>query len=350
MEVGGSRENLLKPQQQETATVCTHLPWYTVRTHTSFPSDSLPGTVTAMAQSLRSLICLLFFFLSLLCFQNISSLSIDITKPSTFSQQTAEDRQKSQGSNPSSRSSSIDQNLLRKQQEIVVNAALHSISTDDCDWRISPLLYLKGKACGKYYKILNLKTRTVNQTTIRRHYHQMSKLLHPDKNPTALSTDTFRILTESYKCLMSYDCKESYDLRLRALEAQTFALRTKKLFDLKFTFQKIFFWTHHYLSIAANVIDQGNRLSSLFNKLMYLSVSVSLCLCLSLSLCPSLPLSLSPLSFRCYVNVASCWHCDCLTISDWSNSLLLFVLLFPKKTLPHSAGIKGTCFHQHCDR
>jgi hypothetical protein len=287
-----------------------------------------------------ALICLLFFCLSLLCFQNISSLSIDITNFSRS--QTAEDRQ-SQGSDPSSRSP-IDQNLLRKQQEIVVNAALHSISTDDCDWRISPLLYLKGKACGKYYKILNLKTRTVNQTTIRRHYHQMSKLLHPDKNPTALSTDTFRILTESYQCLMSYDCKESYDLRLRALEAQTFALRTKKLFDLKFTFQKIFFWTHHYLSIAANVIDQGNRLSSLFNKLMYLSVSVSLCLCLSFSL------SLSPLSFRCYVNVASCWHCDCLTISDWSNSLLLFVLLFPKKTLPHSAGIKGTCFHQHCDR
>jgi hypothetical protein len=194
--------------------------------------------------SLRwSLFYLPLFVFSILCSsENISSHVLNTTVPNTSSFRP---------------SPPVDQDRM-KQQKKVVESALHSISTEYCDWRISPLLYLKGTACGKYYKILNFKTRVVNQTIVRKRYHQMSKLLHPDKNPTTLATDAFRVLTESYECLMNLDCKESYDSQLRALEYHTFALRTKKLFDLKSAFQRMLFWTHQYLSMAATFIDQGN--------------------------------------------------------------------------------------------
>jgi hypothetical protein len=173
-----------------------------------------------------------------------------------------------------------------QKREFIVQSIFNAMrSGESCDWKAHPLLFLSGILCGKHYKILQLPSHRTSSSSvnagpslqeIRSRYYQLSKVLHPDKNPmmakgnTADGTSTaeieaaraaqeaFVLLTESYQCLKSKSCKADYDHYLSSLQAENRLRREEKWHRWQKIVSQAIFWTHHSLSIAANVVDQGS--------------------------------------------------------------------------------------------
>ena len=62
-----------------------------------------------------------------------------------------------------------------------VESTILAASSDQCDWKKSPLLLVKGQVCGVHYKVLGLE-RTADKADIKKAHRAKSLSLHPDKN------------------------------------------------------------------------------------------------------------------------------------------------------------------------
>jgi hypothetical protein len=206
----------------------------------------------------------------------------------------------SSSSSPSATSSSSKSSPTHAQKrDSIAQSILKAMkSGESCDWKAHPILFLSGILCGKHYKILQLPSQRSSSFSssssaspvsgpsvqeIRSRYYELSKVLHPDKNPVATATSTtsetaaaaeasskaaqeaFVLLTESYQCLKSKSCKENYDFYLSSLETENWLRRAEKWQRWQRTAHQAIYWTHHSLSIAANIVDQGPSLPSLLS-------------------------------------------------------------------------------------
>jgi hypothetical protein len=145
-----------------------------------------------------------------------------------------------------------------KEGRKAVHQTLRSSSNEHCDWRVSPLKYLKGEYCGKHYKIFGLN-RHFNDSTkeIKKRYRKLSLLLHPDKNPGQESPRAFSVLTDGYNCLMSSECKGKYDAHLHSMERQEVSRRETQVRQVAVYLQQAFGNVLYYVSWAAASIEQG---------------------------------------------------------------------------------------------
>jgi hypothetical protein len=145
-----------------------------------------------------------------------------------------------------------------KEGRKAVDQTLRSSSNEHCDWRVSPLKYLKGEYCGKHYKIFGLN-RHFNESTkeIKKRYRKLSLLLHPDKNPAQEAPRAFSALTDGYNCLMSSECKGTYDEHLHMMERQEVVRRETQLRQVAVFLQRGLENMFYYVSWAATSIDQG---------------------------------------------------------------------------------------------
>ena len=146
-----------------------------------------------------------------------------------------------------------------KEGRKAIDLTIRSSSSEYCDWRVTPLKFLRGEYCGKHYKIFGLN-RHLNDTTtkeIKKRYRKLSLLLHPDKNPGEQAPRAFSILTEGYNCLMSQTCRGAYDEQLAVLETQEGQRREAQLRQVTMHVQQALEAVFHYLTLAATSIDQG---------------------------------------------------------------------------------------------
>lgn len=98
---------------------------------------------------------------------------------------------------------------------------LQAAQSENCDWRASPLANLRGRVCGVHYKVLGLdRRRSPDKKDIKQAFRQKSLALHPDKNSAPEASTAFKIATDAYECLLSDECKETYDEQLRQSESQ----------------------------------------------------------------------------------------------------------------------------------
>ena len=144
-----------------------------------------------------------------------------------------------------------------KEGKNAIAQALRSSSNEKCDWRVSPIKYLKGHFCGKHYKIFGLNRHFNDTKEIKKRYRKLSLLLHPDKNPGEDASTAFSALSEGYECLMDPDCRVTYDEKLAVLEKEEQMRREKQLQYISKHLKKCFENFYYYLSWTATVIDNG---------------------------------------------------------------------------------------------
>lgn len=158
--------------------------------------------------------------------------------------------------------SKIEMARREKEGKNAIAQALRSSSNEKCDWRVSPIKYLKGHFCGKHYKIFGLNRHFNDTKEIKKRYRKLSLLLHPDKNPGEDASTAFSALSEGYECLMDPDCRVTYDEKLAVLEKEEQMRREKQLQYISKHLKKCFENFYYYLSWTATVID--NVLNSLW--------------------------------------------------------------------------------------
>jgi hypothetical protein len=154
--------------------------------------------------------------------------------------------------------------FAKKQKEgrKAIEQTLRSSSTEHCDWRVTPLQFLKGQYCGKHYKIFGLN-RHMNESSkeIKKRYRKLSLLLHPDKNPGREAPRAFSILTDGYNCLMNKECKDSYDKQLHSLESDEAIRREALLNRAKELSKQILERLHFHISRIAASIEQSKNVA-----------------------------------------------------------------------------------------
>mmetsp|Transcript_9089 Transcript_9089/g.17046 ORF Transcript_9089/g.17046 Transcript_9089/m.17046 type:complete len:243 (-) Transcript_9089:6-734(-) len=145
-----------------------------------------------------------------------------------------------------------------KEGRKAIDQTLRLSSTEHCDWRVTPLKFLKGEYCGKHYKVFGLN-RHANESSkeIKKRYRKLSLLLHPDKNPGPESPRAFSILTDGYNCLMNSDCKDQYDEQLEELESQEVMRRKEIVRRVKELCQRTVERVHYHMSRFAMQIERG---------------------------------------------------------------------------------------------
>lgn len=144
-----------------------------------------------------------------------------------------------------------------------------SAKSEFCDWTRSPMSFLRGEVCGKYYKVLGLKRvgrgipaddEAVDKR-IKRAYRTKSLALHPDKNLERGAADAFKVVSEAYECLSDKTCRRKYDSNLQSMELQIADWRRELQLKIK---KQIYFGVteaHYYASLFAQNFYQCNALS-----------------------------------------------------------------------------------------
>ena len=135
---------------------------------------------------------------------------------------------------------------------------LQAASSEACDWRGAPMAALRGRVCGVHYKVLGLdRLRSPDKADIKKSYRLKSLALHPDKNHAPEASTAFKIVQDAYECLVSDECKESYDEQLRRAEMQI-ALERDHLRNqiVQHSLQGLS-QLHYYVSVASNHIYQA---------------------------------------------------------------------------------------------
>ena len=134
-----------------------------------------------------------------------------------------------------------------------------SAKSEFCDWTRSPMSFLRGEVCGKYYKVLGLKRvgggiladDDAVDKRIKRAYRTKSLALHPDKNLERGAADAFKIVSEAYECLSDKTCRRKYDSNLQTMELQIADWRRELQMKIK---KQIYFGVseaHYYASLFA---------------------------------------------------------------------------------------------------
>ena len=82
-----------------------------------------------------------------------------------------------------------------------VESTILAASSDQCDWKKSPLLLVKGQVCGVHYKVLGLE-RTADKADIKKAHRAKSLSLHPDKNKAPEAATAFKFVSDAYECLV----------------------------------------------------------------------------------------------------------------------------------------------------
>lgn len=147
-------------------------------------------------------------------------------------------------------------NFLRDDSgEKSIRAAFEAAKTEFCDWKKSPVSFLKGEVCGKYYKVLELNRndRGVDsiERKIKRAYRSKSLALHPDKNIESGASDAFKLIREAYECLSDKRCKQSYDANLAAMEQEVADWRRQLRATIKNQLYHGVSEAHYYASLFA---------------------------------------------------------------------------------------------------
>lgn len=178
---------------------------------------------------------------------------------------------------PSKQKNNLDNNFNNKKE---ISFILSSYLNEKCTIQDNPILYLRGKLCGKYYKIFQInKYDKYNLKLIKKQFYLKSKLIHPDKNPLLenISNQAFNYLSESYLCLKDFKCKNEYDNYLSLLEMKLYNERKEKFQYIISSVHSVMFYSYHYISILANYFDQGKFLL-LFNIYLFFILYVQLIL------------------------------------------------------------------------
>jgi len=145
-----------------------------------------------------------------------------------------------------------------REGQLAAKQTLQLASSEACDWKSSPLALVKGHICGVHYKVLGLdRSRPVDKADVKKAYRQKSLALHPDKNNAPDAATAFKIVQDAYECLVSDECKETYDEQLRLSEQQISWEREQLKSQLARASLHALSQLHYYLSIAANHVYQA---------------------------------------------------------------------------------------------
>ncbi len=90
----------------------------------------------------------------------------------------------------------------QRENMLQVESTILAASSDQCDWKKSPLLLVKGQVCGIHYKVLSLD-RNADKSDIKKAHRAKSLALHPDKNKAPEATTAFKLVSDAYECLVS---------------------------------------------------------------------------------------------------------------------------------------------------
>jgi hypothetical protein len=145
-----------------------------------------------------------------------------------------------------------------REGQLAAKQTLQLASSEACDWKSSPLALVKGHICGVHYKVLGLdRSRPVDKADVKKAYRQKSLALHPDKNNAPDAATAFKIVQDAYECLVSDECKETYDEQLRLSEQQISWEREQLKSQLARASLHALSQLHYYLSVAANHVYQA---------------------------------------------------------------------------------------------
>lgn len=145
-----------------------------------------------------------------------------------------------------------------REGQLAAKQTLQLASSEACDWKSSPLALVKGHICGVHYKVLGLdRSRPFDKGDVKKAYRQKSLALHPDKNNAPEAATAFKIVQDAYECLVSDECKETYDEQLRLSEQQISWEREQLKSQLARASLHALSQLHYYLSVAANHVYQA---------------------------------------------------------------------------------------------
>lgn len=181
------------------------------------------------------------------------------TGPASSHKSTDNSQTKDEGDEFDLYRSKIEISRKLKEGRRAVQHTLRSSTSEHCDWRVSPLRYLKGEHCGKHYKIFGLN-RHLNESTskeIKKRYRKLSLLLHPDKNSGQDAPEAFSFLTDGYNCLTNSECRSDYDAYLHNQELSLRKRREAQVLQMSAHLQGALEIFMHYMSWAAVSIEQG---------------------------------------------------------------------------------------------
>lgn len=158
-----------------------------------------------------------------------------------------------------------EQRKIRRQKEREREADLASKNlikdgtSESCDWKSQPLAFVKGDACGAYYKVLGLnrKKNVVDKNDIKKAYRAKSLAFHPDKNPSAHASAAFKLVQDAYECLSNDNCRAGYDDKLQEMEEHTALIREKAKERVLDAALDGLNRVHYYVSVAANYVYQN---------------------------------------------------------------------------------------------
>lgn len=163
-----------------------------------------------------------------------------------------------------SRQDAFKMNQIRERKKagsIVVQRTLKANDSDECEWLKHPIYRVRGKLCGKHYKVLGLNREEVENNSegkakVKKAYRNLSLLLHPDKNPADRSEEAFNTIKEAYECLTDEECKYDYDAFLlneeRKIRIQRQELKEQTFVGLKIMLNSL----HIYATKAAEFMVQ----------------------------------------------------------------------------------------------
>lgn len=90
----------------------------------------------------------------------------------------------------------------QRENMLQVESTILAASSDQCDWKKSPLLLVKGQLCGTHYKVLGVD-RSADKSDIKKAHRAKSLSLHPDKNKAPEAATAFKLVSDAYECLVS---------------------------------------------------------------------------------------------------------------------------------------------------
>ncbi len=130
--------------------------------------------------------------------------------------------------------------------------------SDSCDWKIDPMANIRGHLCGSHYKVLGLNrlAGTIDKSSIRKAYRQMSLAVHPDKNPSTVAEEAFQLIQQAYECLSDDRCREDYDSQIHLKEGEMQLRRAEKKVKILKSILKITSSVYHYTLFSAFYINQ----------------------------------------------------------------------------------------------
>lgn len=158
-----------------------------------------------------------------------------------------------------------EQRRMRRQKErereadMATKNLIKDSSSEGCDWKTQPLAFIRGDACGSYYKILGLnrKKNVVDKNDIKKAYRAKSLAFHPDKNPSEHASAAFKLVQDAYECLSVDACRADYDYKLQRAEEQTALVREQAKDRVVEAALDGLNRVHYYLSVAANYVYQN---------------------------------------------------------------------------------------------